>query len=63
VVGIGGSFFADPTALAKGTLTFTGELPLNLGFIHNPPAIATAAVVGILLNLLFTFVPWRRKAA
>jgi uracil permease len=63
VVGIGGSFFADPGALAKGTLTFTGELPLNLGFIHNPPAIATAAVVGILLNLLFTFVPWNRKAA
>ena len=57
VIGIGGSFFADPAALAKGTLSFTGELPINLLGIHNPPAIATAAVVGIVLNLIFTYLP------
>jgi uracil permease len=55
VIGIGGSFFTDPAALAAGKLVFTGELPLPA--LGNPPAIATASVLGILVNLLFTFVP------
>ncbi len=55
VIGIGGSFFADPTALKAGQLVFTGELPIS--FLGNPPAIATASVLGILLNLIFTYVP------
>jgi uracil permease len=64
VIGIGGSFFADPAALKAGQLIFTGELPIPA--LGNPPAIATASVVGILLNLLFTYVPapgQRKKAA
>lgn len=43
-IGVGGSFYPG------------GELPITFAGIHNPPAIATAAVVGILLNLLFTYV-------
>ncbi|HYF91842.1 MAG TPA: solute carrier family 23 protein [Symbiobacteriaceae bacterium] len=43
VVGIGGSFFPN------------GELPIPA--LGNPPAIATASVLGILMNLLFTYVP------
>ncbi|HWI64902.1 MAG TPA: solute carrier family 23 protein [Symbiobacteriaceae bacterium] len=55
VIGIGGSFFTDPEALKAGKLVFTGNLPIPaLGY---PPAIATASVLGILLNLVFTFVP------
>ncbi|MGE5675322.1 MAG: uracil-xanthine permease family protein [Mycobacterium leprae] len=54
VIGIGGSFYPDPALLAKGQLAFTGNLPIPA--LGNPPAIATAAVLGILLNLLFTYV-------
>ncbi len=57
VIGIGGSFYPDPVALKAGNLAFTGELPISFLGIHNPPAIATAAVVGILLNLIFTYIP------
>jgi uracil permease len=57
VMGIGGSFFVDPEALKAGMLVFTGELPVDVLGIHHPPAIATAAVVGIILNLLFTYLP------
>lgn len=49
-LGIGGSFFADPAALASGQLVFTGNIPI---FGLQLPAIATAATVGILLNLVF----------
>jgi len=55
VIGIGGSFFVDPAALQAGKLVFTGELPISATFA--PPAIATSAVVGIILNLIFTYVP------
>ena len=55
VIGIGGSFFPDPVALKAGTLVFTGELPIPA--LGNPPAIATASVLGILMNLFFTYVP------
>jgi uracil permease len=64
VIGIGGSFFPDPAALKAGSLVFTGELPIPA--LGNPPAIATASVVGILLNLLFTYIPvpgTKKKAA
>lgn len=61
VIGIGGSFFPDPVQLAAGQLSFTGNLPIPA--LHNPPAIATAAVLGIVLNLLFELVPSGRKQA
>jgi uracil permease len=43
VIGIGGSFYPN------------GELPIPA--LGNPPAIATASVLGILMNLFFTYVP------
>lgn len=52
-IGIGGSFFPDPQLLAQGQLAFTGTIPL---FGAELPAIATAAIFGILLNLLFVLV-------
>jgi uracil permease len=63
VIGIGGSFFANPEALKTGHLVFSGELPIPA--LGNPPAIASASVLGILVNLLFTFlpVPGSRKSA
>jgi uracil permease len=46
VIGIGGSFFPG------------GNLPLAFGdTVYNLPAIATASVTGILLNLFFQYVP------
>jgi uracil permease len=48
VIGIGGSAFAN------------GSIPVGS---YNLPAIATAAVVGILLNLLFAFAPGRNLPA
>ncbi|MCR4398772.1 MAG: xanthine permease, partial [Firmicutes bacterium] len=50
VIGIGGSFFADPAALKAGSLVFTGTIPI---WGMQLPAIATASVFGILLNLVF----------
>jgi uracil permease len=49
-IGIGGSFFVDPVALGAGQVAFTGNIPI---FGLELPAIATAALFGILLNLLF----------
>ncbi|HLN59916.1 MAG TPA: solute carrier family 23 protein [Symbiobacteriaceae bacterium] len=57
VIGIGGSFFPDPAALAAGKLVFTGELPISVLGMSGLPAIATASVLGILLNLVFTYLP------
>ncbi|MGE5484465.1 MAG: uracil-xanthine permease family protein [Ignavibacteriales bacterium] len=50
VIGIGGSFFTDPAALKAGTLAFTGTIPI---WGMQLPAIATASVFGMALNLVF----------
>ncbi|NPV71419.1 MAG: xanthine permease [Firmicutes bacterium] len=57
VIGIGGSFFADPGALKAGAVSFTGTIPI---WGMELPAIATASVFGILLNLVFKAFPSKR---
>jgi uracil permease len=60
VIGLGGSFFADPAALAAGKVNFTGTIPM---FGMELPAIAAAAIFGIVLNLIFEFIPSRATVA
>jgi len=50
IIGIGGSFFVGPAALKAGSLVFTGTIPI---WGTELPAIATASVFGIVLNLVF----------
>lgn len=61
VIGIGGSFFGNQVDPARDMAFFTGNIPI---FGMELPAIATAAIVGILLNLLFVlFKPAEEKEA
>ncbi|MGI6544316.1 MAG: uracil-xanthine permease family protein [Limnochordia bacterium] len=59
VIGIGGSFFGNVVPEGGKMALFSGNIPI---FGMELPAIATAAIVGILLNLVFVmFKPAEEK--